>query len=251
MNASPDLRAQIESFPALHPSAIRGSPIRDVILTNADLDHVLGLFLLREEVRLHIHSTSAVARTLIHDLHLEPVLRAFTNVICYPLLAGGAPLRDIPGNPTGLSLNTIELPGVPPPYVRSVQEESRGHSVALQFTDDATGRRLLVAPDVAEITPELRAAVMESDAVLMDGTFWSETELRKLRPGARNATEMGHVPISGEGGTLALMRAAPARLKAYVHINNTNPILMPGSRERVEVEDAGVTVPEDGWEFEL
>jgi pyrroloquinoline quinone biosynthesis protein B len=124
-----------------------------------------------------------------------------------------------------------------------------GHSAALQFTDEVTGRRLLVVPDLAEVTPEFRAALEEADAVLIDGTFWSDDELQAVRPSARTAREMGHLPISG--GTLELMQAASARYKAYVHINNTNPVLMPGSRERAAVEAAGVRVAEDGWEFEL
>jgi pyrroloquinoline quinone biosynthesis protein B len=251
VNASPDLRAQIESFPALQPrrGSVRGSAIEAVLLTNADLDHVLGLFLLREGGELAVHATDVVRETLAVGLRIDEVLRAFGGIRWSTMMEEDAPLLDRAGEPSGLVCRALPLPGGPPPYAANCARPS-GHSIALQFTD-ANGARLLVAPDVAEITPALRHAVMESDAVLLDGTFWSEDELRAIRPGARAAREMGHLPIDGAGGTLELMRASPARLKAYVHLNNTNPILLPGSRERAAVEAAGVRVAEDGWELEL
>jgi pyrroloquinoline quinone biosynthesis protein B len=252
VNAPPDLRAQIESFPALQPRAetLRSSGIEAVLLTNADLDHVLGVFLLREGGGLVVQATDAVRETLINGLRIDQVLGAFGGIRWIPAKEEAAPLLDRAGAPSGLSCRVIPLPGGPPPYARSSNEIS-GHSIAWQFTDEASGACLLVAPDVAEITPALRAALAESEAVLLDGTFWSEEELRAVRPSARTAREMGHLPISGAGGTLELMRASAARYKAYVHINNTNPVLMPGSRERAEAEAAGVRVAEDGWEFEL
>ncbi|HYR58888.1 MAG TPA: pyrroloquinoline quinone biosynthesis protein PqqB, partial [Chthoniobacteraceae bacterium] len=247
VNASPDLRAQIESFPALHARELRGTPIEAVLFTNADLDHVLGAFILRESGTVALHATFAVRETLATGLRLDAVLRAFAEVRWIDAPAQFSPLLDRAGSPSGISYRAIPLPGGPPPYASECKWEASGHSAAFQFADDATGSRLLIAPDVAEITAPLRAAVGESDAVLIDGTFWSDDELRAVRPSARTAREMGHVPISG--GTLDLVRESPARYKAFVHINNTNPILMPGSRERAAVESAGVVVAEDGSEF--
>ncbi len=250
MNASPDLRAQIESFRPLHPRAVRDTPIEAMLFTNADLDHVLGAFILRESGGVSVHATPAVRETLAAGLRFDAVLGAFGEVRWTAVPSKSSPLLDRSGAPSGLSYRAIPLPGDPPPYAREVGRDASGHSVAFQFADDATGARLLVAPDVAKITAPFRAAVDESDALLIDGTFWSEEELRTVHPSARTAREMGHVPISGANGTLELMRAAPARYKAFVHINNTNPILMPGSRERATVESAGLVVAEDGWEFE-
>jgi pyrroloquinoline quinone biosynthesis protein B len=119
----------------------------------------------------------------------------------------------------------------------------------LQFLDERTGGRLLVAPGVAAWSGPLQEAARESAAVLMDGTFWSEDELRRVRAGAAGASEMGHLPI--QDGTLPCLSALPSRYRVYVHINNTNPIFAPGSPERATVETAGVIIGHDGLTFDL
>jgi pyrroloquinoline quinone biosynthesis protein B len=256
VNASPDLRAQIESFPALHarPDAARQSPIDGVLLTNADLDHVHGLMLLREAPRLAIHAPAAVRATLAKFLNLEAVLGAFCVLDWQEAEEEFAVLGSRTG-PSGLLYRALPLPGLPPPFARGSfggdATERGAHSVAFQIADAASGARLLIAPDVAAMTPQLEQAMRESDAVLLDGTFWDDEELRALVPTARTSREMGHLPISGADGTLALLRTMPAPQKIYLHINNTNPILRPESRERAEVEGAGVQVGEDGMEFVL
>ena len=121
------------------------------------------------------------------------------------------------------------------------------HSVAFQFRGDASGATALFAPTVGEITGELRDAVQASDVVFFDGTFWSDDELATVRPGARTAREMNHLPIKDV--SLDLLRQSPARRKIYTHINNTNPILMPESSERATVETAGIEIAHDGLEI--
>jgi len=250
INASPDLRAQIEAFPALHPRAAsaRNSPIRDVLLTNADLDHVLGLFLLRERAeKLRVHCTAAVRDTLRCALQIDAVLAGYCGIEWLELPGTMTPLI-FNGMETGLAFRAIPLPGAAPRYATAAFSPS-GHSVALEFADAQGGARLLVAPDVAEITPELRSAMEAAETVLFDGTFWSGDELRRVDPAARTASEMGHLPISG--GSLEILRGLRARRRIYIHINNTNPILQPGSPGRAEVEKAGIVIGEDGMEFEL
>ena len=132
-----------------------------------------------------------------------------------------------------LSFRAIELP----------------RSVAFQFRSGAAGATALFAPTVGELTDQLRDAVAASDVVFFDGTFWNDGELAKVRPGARNAREMNHLPISD--GSLDFLRQSRARRKIYTHINNTNPILMPGSRERTQVEQAGIEIAHDGLEILL
>jgi pyrroloquinoline quinone biosynthesis protein B len=107
----------------------------------------------------------------------------------------------------------------------------------------------LFAPSVGELTEELRDAVNASDVVMFDGTFWNDCELEAVRPGARTAREMNHLPING--GSLDFLRQLPARRKIYTHVNNTNPILMPGTRERAQVEQAGIEIASDGLEIVL
>ena len=132
-----------------------------------------------------------------------------------------------------LAFRAIELPG----------------SVAFQFRNSASGGASLFAPSVGELTKELRNAVHASEVVLFDGTFWSNGELGVVRPSARTSREMNHLPISD--GSLDLLRQSPARRKIYTHINNTNPILMPGTRERAQVEQAGIEIAHDGLEITL
>ncbi|HEY0258026.1 MAG TPA: MBL fold metallo-hydrolase, partial [Candidatus Methylacidiphilales bacterium] len=122
-------------------------------------------------------------------------------------------------------------------------------TVAFVFQNDQTGSTLLVAPDVFELNQKLETALPAADAVLFDGTFWSEDELSEVRPSARKASDMGHLPI--KKGSLDLLAKLPARHRIYLHINNTNPIFRPGSLERRAVESAGVTIGHDGMEFKV
>jgi pyrroloquinoline quinone biosynthesis protein B len=250
VNASPDLPAQIRAFPELQPhaGALRGTPIAGILLTNADLDHVLGLFLLREGGRLHICATKAVRETLDKSIGLTPVLNSFCGVLWH-LPAGDdfAPLESEAGK-SSLLCRAIGLPGGPPLFAKGKRPGQR-HSVAYQFTEQRSGRRLLVAPDVGECNAALAAALHESDAVLFDGTFWSGNELAQVKARARTAADMGHLTIKDD--SLALLGGLRAQRKIYIHINNTNPVLCPGSPEQAAVAAAGIEVGYDGLEFEL
>jgi pyrroloquinoline quinone biosynthesis protein B len=247
VNASPDLRAQINSFPELRPSpaALRGTPIAGVLLTNADLDHVTGLLSLREGGRMQIHATAAVRDTLTCCLGLAAILDAFCGVDWHE-----PPQRDfepLDGADGSLAHRAIVLPGGPPVFAKRKQPQG-AHNVAYSFMDRNTGGRLLVAPDVGGFNDALSEALNESDAVLFDGTFWSGDELSRFKASARTAAEMGHVTIRD---SLALLGKSKADRKIYIHINNTNPVLSPDSREAAEVATARIEVGYDGLEFEL
>jgi pyrroloquinoline quinone biosynthesis protein B len=227
VNASPDLPRQIESTPALQPQpgSLRNSPIAGVLLTNADLDHTLGLLLLRQQQTPVLVYASDATRSALDWLEL----------LLHPF--GGSTWRTASGDfnslSNGLAFRAIEL----------------HKSNAFQLRDEVSGRAALIAPVVGELTAELRDAVDTSDVILFDGTFWNDDELRAVRRGARSAREMNHLPISDS--SLALLRHSPARRKIYMHINNTNPILMPGSRERALVQQAGIEIACDGLEIIL
>jgi pyrroloquinoline quinone biosynthesis protein B len=271
VNASPDLRAQIATFPELQPrpSSPRNTAIAGVLLTNADLDHVLGLFLLREGDPLNIYATDAVRQTLTRPIGLQAVLHAFCGANWHdPPASGFAPLPACEQNPSHLpmtlrarpkplthhaprntlSYRAISLPGSAPPFAKR-GSRAGAHCVAYQFLDERTGGRLLVAPDVARITKPLRKAVEDSEAVIFDGTFWSSGELARVKRGAVAAGKMGHVPI--QKGSLNLLAKSRARHKIYIHINNTNPVLASRSPQRSEVEAAGIMVGQDGYAFEV
>jgi pyrroloquinoline quinone biosynthesis protein B len=227
INASPDLTRQIESVPQLQPGrdSPRNSPITGVLLTNADIDHALGLLLLRQqETPLVVYAADETRTTLAW---IDSVLARFCGIEWRKISGDFQSLDD------SIGFRTIELPG----------------SIAFQFRDDSSGATALFAPSVGELTDELRDAVHASNVVIFDGTFWSDCELRAVRPGARSARQMNHLPISD--ATLDLLRQSPARRKIYTHINNTNPILMPGSTERAQVEQAGIEIGRDGLEIIL
>jgi pyrroloquinoline quinone biosynthesis protein B len=250
INASPDLPAQLRTCPELapRPASPRNSPIAAVFLTSADVDHVLGLLSLREGSALHIHATPAIQQAAA-ILGVTTVLQSFCGVFWHhPTESYFAALPGIDRGESSLRVRVLPLSGRAPRYAG---ESSPGgvYTTALHFMDQRTGGRLLVAPGVAALSGPLQEAARDSDAVLMDGTFWCEDELSRVRAGAAGASEMGHLPI--KDGTLPFLSALGSRRRVYVHINNTNPILDPGSPERAKVESAGVIVGRDGMSFDL
>ena len=251
VNASPDLPAQIGACSDLQPgaAALRGTPISAILLTNADLDHVAGLLSLREGARLRVYATGALRDTLDARLGLTALLDAFCGVDWVePPAADFAPLPGNQGGQDCLSCRAIALPGGPPVFAGG-RAPGGVHRVAYCFMDRNTGGQLLVAPDVGGWNDALLAAMAESDAVLFDGTFWSGDELQRVKASARTAAEMGHVTIRDD--SLAVLGKLSAGRKVYLHINNTNPVLSPGSPERAAVEAAGIVVGYDGLEFEI
>jgi pyrroloquinoline quinone biosynthesis protein B len=227
INASPDLPPQIENTPQLQPrtDSRRNTPIAGVFLTNADIDHALGLLLLRQdETPLVVYATNDTRTALAW---IDRALAQFRGIEWRKNTGDFQPFSS------SLAFRAIQLPG----------------SVAYQFRDDSSRATALFAPIVGELTDELRNAVDASDVILFDGTFWSDGELAAVRQGARSAREMNHLPISD--GSLDFLRQSPARRKIFTHINNTNPILRPGSRERAQVEQAGIEIASDGLEIIL
>ena len=227
INTSPDLSLQIEGATWLQPccDASRNTPIAGVLLTNADIDHALGLLLLRQQEKpLVVYATDETRAALAW---LDRTLTRFCGIDWRKISPDFQRLN------TSIAFRAIELT----------------HSVAFQFLDEASGRLALIAPAVGELARELSEASADSDVILFDGTFWSDHELAAVRAGARSSRQMNHVPIGD--GSLELLRQSPARRKIYTHINNTNPILMPGSSERSELEQAGIEVARDGLEIVL
>jgi pyrroloquinoline quinone biosynthesis protein B len=252
LNASPDLRMQIESFAPLRPGgAVRGTAVEAVLLTNADLDHTLGLFLLREGERLAIHATRTVRRALTEGLALPAALASYCGADWIEPPAELTPLGRRDGTPSGLRYAAFLVPGKPPRYRNGRAAPVAGDSVGYRIVDEATGGRLAFLPDVAALNEAVLAALRDCDAVLFDGTFWSQDEMRSMGVGTASAADMGHLPVGGPDGSLARLADLPAGLKIYIHINNTNPILLDESPERLAVEAAGVAVGYDGWDFSL
>lgn len=248
-NASPDVREQLARLPLAPAEATRRNPVEGIVLTDAELDHTLGVVLLREGRTLRVHATDAVLRTLDRDSRILPVTRAFARVDTVTLpLDRAVPLAYADGTSSGIDVLAFAVGGDAP---RFASEERTGHTVGLVLRDAATGGSTVFVPGCGLLDTAVLDRLGRADLVLLDGTFWDDGEPVRLGIGDRTATAMGHVPISGPDGTLGPLRSLAARHRVYTHLNNTNPVLLEASAERRAVRAAGVEVGKDGMQFEV
>jgi pyrroloquinoline quinone biosynthesis protein B len=253
LGASPDLRAQIEATPELHPrDGVRQSPIAGVALANADLDHVLGLLLLRELQPLRIHSTASVRRILREDNSMFGMLHRVTDQAKWTDFEPGKEfsLRNAQGEESGLRCRAWSLATHYPSYVTAERQSqlSSGEASLGFFIHSNSGARLAYMPAIPQVDNALLRELDSCDVLLFDGTFWSDDELIRVQGSGQTAQQMGHVPV-----VEALVKLAEVRRprKIFLHINNTNPLLDEASPQRRQVRDAGWEVAEDGWQFDL
>jgi pyrroloquinoline quinone biosynthesis protein B len=246
-NASPDIRVQIESFQPLHPSGDpRGDrvvPLQAVLLTDAELDHTLGLLLLREGRGLELHATEAVRDTLYGGTSLLRTLEAYCPVEWRPVIPGAdVPLAD------GLSYRAFDVPTTK--RARFGSDAGKGRVVGYRLTDERSGRTLVYLPSVQDLMA-VRDQLDDCACLLVDGTCWRDDELIRLRLADKTAREMGHMPIDGPDGSLTRLAPLPVERTIYTHINNTNPILLEDALERRIVEQQGMEVAVDGLELRI
>ncbi len=247
VNASPDIHRQIQAFRELHPAGPRHTPIAALALTNGDLDHVLGLLSLRESQPLTVLATERVRAGLVERNAMLRTLARTPGQVTWKRLELGSELvlEDV-----GLGVTPVAASGKLPVHLTGVLEPSPEDNVSLRVRDLATGRVALVATALGSLDG-IEDTLRGADAVLLDGTFWSEDELVSRGLGKSFARDMAHVPLGGPGGSLErLAGIAPAR-RVYTHVNNTNPILRSDSPERAAVERAGWQVARDGLEIEV
>lgn len=252
LNASPEIRVQIEGFPPLHPRAARHSPVAGIVLSSGDLDHCLGLLSLRESHPLVVYATDPVRRGFTEGNVLYRTLERFPGQVTWRVLKPDQEevLARTDGRPAGLTVRAVPVPGKRPLHLGGLGPADPADNVALLLRD-AAGRALAYAPGVAAVTAEVRAVLDEADVVFFDGTFWASDEMPALGLGDRRAEDMAHLPVGGPGGSLAALAGLRAARKIYIHVNNTNPILREDSAERRAVEAAGWTVAWDGLEITL
>jgi pyrroloquinoline quinone biosynthesis protein B len=253
INASPDVREQMARVrrPAPASGVVRDVSIEGVVLTDAELDHTIGLLLLREARDLTVYATNAVTAVLDRDSRILPTLRAFARVQVVPLTLDRAiPMRDRHGTEVGLTVEAFAVGGDAPRFASAdtAGAEVAGSTVGLTIRD-ARGGTAVCVPGCAAIDESLVDRLRSAGAVLFDGTFWSDDELTALGISALSARAMGHIPIAGAGGSLSILAELPAPTRVYTHINNTNPILIEDSPERRAVLREGVTVGMDGMTF--
>jgi pyrroloquinoline quinone biosynthesis protein B len=249
LNASPDVRDQLGRLTMPEPQGVRHVPVEGVVLTDAELDHTLGIVLLREARRLQIAATDAVRRVMEDDSRLLPVTRAFAEVSVTELMPDRPTelcYRD--GVGSGLRVTCFAVPAGPPRFAR---EERPNHTVGLLIQDGRTGGTCAFIPGCGGLDDPLMGRLAAADLVLFDGTFWTDHELVGLGISERTARQMDHLPISGTDGSLARLRTLSGRQRVYTHINNTNPMLIEDGPERRQVQDAGLQVGVDGMRFTL
>lgn len=255
LNVSADVRVQLAAASRLWPPSgtRRGTPIAGCLLTDAEIDHSSGLLQLREGCTFGIFSTPVVRHWLHQYFPIGPILAPFADRTWTDLPLDSAielPLAD--GSFSGLRIQTFELGRDVPRFVPAkAAADATGAVIGLAIEDTATGGRLVYAPGVPEINKSLRTAADRADGLLIDGTFWSDDEPMRMGITNSTASHMGHVPVSGAGGTLAWMSTLPARHRVYVHINNTNPMLNDAGPECREVNGCGIRVGADEDEFEV
>ena len=247
VNASPDLRAQVTATPALHPDPLhlRHTPIAGVILTNAEIDAVTGLLSMREGSPFGIWGPAKVLDTLAAN----PIFGVLPpdRVPRHTLPHGEAldlPLPD--GTPSGLTVEAFDVPGKVAWYLEGQAPEG-GDTVGLTFR--ANARTVHVVTACARVTPELADRLRGADTLFFDGTLWTDDEMVVAGLGAKTGERMGHISMSGPDGSIAALASLDIRRKVFVHINNSNPVLWPGSPERLAAEAAGWIIPQAGSTF--
>jgi pyrroloquinoline quinone biosynthesis protein B len=243
-NASPDLRSQIVATPQLQPTGLRETPLRSVVLTNGDVDHIAGLITLRERSPLTVYATAQISAALRDN----PI---------FGVLAPDMVAREViePGQTFQIDDTRIELFGVPgkaPLYLETENlriGDKTGETVGVDLRRG--GSRIVYIPGCAHIDDEVLARVDGADLLLFDGTVFEDDEMSRAGVGVKTGRRMGHVPMSGDGGSVGAFDGVKVGRKIYIHINNTNPVLIAGSAERRAVEARGWTVSEDGMEIDV
>jgi pyrroloquinoline quinone biosynthesis protein B len=250
VNASPDLRVQIQATPELWPQdGTRNSPITDVIVPSAEVDQILGLLFLREFHSFRVYATRSVRRILTEDNSLFDVLARFAGQVCWHDI-----LPDQLFYVGGGRLEVLPLPGSFPGFVsasRVTELNLTDAVIGLLVSPESGGRTLAFLPGVSSVSDGLLERLQACDVVLFDGTFWSDDEPSRIPGVSRTARQMGHLPISGSGGSLERLAALQRPRRIFIHINNTNPVLDEESVEYRMVSEAGWEVASDGMEIRL
>jgi len=233
VNATPDIGEQVEAF-GLWPASGRDSPIAGVVLTDAELDHTLGIARLREADRIEVTCAGTVRDAV--SGWLGGLLEAYAE-----LKWQGFPVVD-----GDLVIESVPISGKRPRYARD--EPGDVWVVALKITDRSTGGVLVYAPAAGDWPAALQDAIDAADCVIVDGTFWDDDEPRRTGISERTATQMGHLPIAG--GTSDRLAELPGR-RLYTHLNNTNPLVDPGAPQHAALAELGLEVAQDGMVIEL
>ncbi len=251
INASPDILTQFQRFPQLQPGrAIRDTAVKAVLLMDAQIDHTTGLFMLREgKTPLNIYCTDMVYEDLTQGNPVFNILGHFCGVSWHQIpTAAGSHFR-VDGI-EHIQISAVPLTSKAPPYSPHRHDPHEGDNIGILLQDTRSGKTLFYAPGLASIEPQVARAMQQADCLLVDGTCWTNTEMLDLGISQKRALDMGHLPQSGSGGMIEVLRPLSAR-KILIHINNTNPILREDSNERLQLQQENIEVAFDGMDFNL
>jgi pyrroloquinoline quinone biosynthesis protein B len=250
-NTSPDILAQLAAFPALQPArALRDTAIRAIIFMDSQIDHTTGLLMLREGCPHEIYCSDTVNEDLNTGFPLFKMLKHWNGGINrHPIALDGSDFEIL--GISGLRFKAIPVEGKAPPYSPHRHDPHVGDNIGIQVTDIRNGKTLFYAPGLGQLQDSTRELMGSSDCLLVDGTFWQEDEMASVGLGDRKAADMGHLPQSGDGGMMDVLRPMSKPRKILIHINNTNPILDEASEQRKLLEQEGIEVSYDGMDIEL
>ena len=255
-NASPDLRQQFTANPQMHPrNGLRDTPVACVVLTNADVDHVAGLLTMRESQPYVV----CASRRVLEALDANPIFTVVNPKFVERRdlkLGETQPLVGPDGTPTGLAVEPFAVPGKVALYLENPEAgadfgTAEGDTIGLHISEPASGTGFYYIPGCATIDAPLAARLKGAPLVLFDGTLFTNDEMIDAGLGVKTGQRMGHMNVSGPDGSMTAFEALNVKRRVYIHINNTNPILIDDSPERRQVEAAGWEVSYDGMEIAL
>ena len=257
INAAPGLRQQIIDNPKLHPrSGVRDSPIAGVVLTNGDVDAVAGLLDLREGQRFTVYGHDRVLAVL-NDNSIFNVLDA--DLVARKAIGLEKPFSlALPdGAESGIEVVAFPVPGKVALYLEDEADAEHGFGTAagdtlgLHIRNRDNGAHFFYLTACAAMTPELADRVSGAPLVFFDGTLWHDDEMIVGGLSHKTGRRMGHMSMSGENGSIAAFANLAVDRKVFLHINNSNPALLPDSDERAELTRAGWEIPREGTEYIL
>lgn len=251
VNASPDIRSQLLSFPECQPArSIRDTAITGVILVDSQIDHTTGLLMLREGKKLDIYCTPSVYGDLTSGFPILKMLDAYCKTEYHPIDLKDAASFTVKSLQSIL-FTAIPLEGKAPPYSPNRQNPSQGDNIGLFIQDLNSNQSLFYAPGLGKIDAKIQHWLQKADCLLLDGTFWEENEMISLEIANKKAGSMGHIPLSGKEGLIHYLHEYTNKRKILTHINNTNPILNENSIQYKMLLEHAIEVAEDGMEINL
>lgn len=250
-NASPDVLKQFQEFAPLQPArTIRDTGVVGIVLIDAQIDHTTGLLMLREgTIRREIYCTDMVHQDMTTGNPLFNILGHYCGANWHQVPVDGTSF-EIPGA-ANLRFTAYPLKSKAPPYSPHRYDSHVGDTIGVRVEDLKTGKNLFYAPGLGEIEPHLPPLFENADCVMVDGTFWTDTEMIDMGLMDKTARTIGHIPQSGAGGMMEVLAGFKKPRKVLIHINNTNPILNEESSQRAQLEAAGIEVSYDGMDITL